>query len=844
MKRTIRIPVPLTPFFGREVELHAISRLLDEPGCRLITLTGPGGIGKTRLALEAARQAEDLFDGEVFVVPLDAVSSIDLLPLAVTDALRIVPSQVDPFDQLIQYIRGRRILLVLDNFEHLVDGAEMITHLLGSTENLKILATSREALNLKEEWIYPLSGIDVTPPNNGQDESSAVTMFTSCARRARPDFSLASEITSVTEICHLVEGMPLAIELAASWTRMLRCEVIAREIKENIRFLSTSIRNIPERHRSILAVFEQTWRMLKPDEQQVFKRLAVFRGGFDLPAAQQVASASLPVLSALADKSLLRRISSPNASGSEEQFALHELLRQFAQELLAASSEEQRDTLERHAAYYLTFLQSHYPDLHAGQQQEAIQTIQPYADNILAAWDWAVEQGKVSLLVNAVQALDSYYQFQSRFVEGSSHYQRTVSRLEQLPDSTDCHFTLAQVQVCLGWFYIRIGKFDAALTAIQSGQQLYRQGQVPPQNTGSHPTLGQAILAEISGDFTQAAALAEQVLAESEQRGDAHNAAFAKYVLASASLACGQYEKAQEHAQEACSRTRVINDQWFLAYCLNEWAHSQRALGSFDHARQLYLESYGIRQSFNDPEGMALALFHLGNVEMAARAYNRAEQYYRESVSLYADIFDRGGLAAALNGLGSVLIEQNKLAAASESVTRALKVAREINFIPQILAVLGCAGALLLRAGQPERGLALLRCVSEHPSSDEETRHKAAERLKGFRHQKYTSPYDANRDLSEVVSEALRYLQELPEGESGNFKSSSNAVYIGQVDVLTAREVEILRCMMAGLSNKEIAEKLILSLGTVKWYSSQIYAKLQVSSRTQAIAKAIDTGIL
>ena len=853
MDQSARLPTMLTPFFGRKAEMQAIRALLADPACRLLTLTGPGGMGKTRLALEAARAAlPDYADG-VYFIDLQSLPSGEMLPLAICDALAITRGQDGPLDHLLRFLAERQTLLVLDNFEQLLEAAELLTHLLLRAPGVALMVTSREALNLREEWLYPVGGIDLPAAPNGSSDwhetaraTSAVQLFAACAARVQPAFSLDGELEHVVEICRLVEGMPLAIELAASWARMLRCEIIAREIKENIHFLASGLRNIPERHRSILAVFESTWRMLQPPEQQAFMRMSVFRGGFDQAAAAAVAETSLPVMLALIDKSLLRQVANGEGDSRRIRFSVHEILRQFAHDALAQNEDARSHTHDRHAAYYLRFLQQRNDDLLGARQVEAVREIHAELENIRAAWQWAAEQGQADLLREAVQALDAYFQYQSRFREGADLFEHTMRVLDRHEASENRLHTQAQLWACLGWYGVRLGAFEQASRSFETARNLYERIHTPPpDHLGSDPPAGLAVLAVLRGDYAAAVALGEQVIENSRLRGHDHNLTFAHYMLAGARLAQGDSEAASRHAQEACSRSQQAGNDWMLAYSLNEWGHSLCALGDLTRARQLYQQSYHIRQSLNDPEGMALALNHLGKVALMEADYAEATRCFRESCAIYTTIFDRGGLSTALNGLGSSALGLGKLAEARDSLSRALLVAREIRFVPLIAAILVPAGELFIRAGLPERGVVLLDTARYSAASSKETRSLAEEavaRLPGARLDLRPSGASASpaADLDELAHDLLVEMENLTLEAPAQ---PPNPTAAGE-DALSLREVEILRWMDAGLTNQAIADQLVISIGTVKWYTSQIYAKMQVASRTQALAKARAMGIL
>lgn len=322
------LPTYTTPFIGREAELNEICALLGGPQARLVTIAGPGGMGKTRLGVEVARTLlPDFADGVCFV-PLLPVTSQDEIEPAIAARLNLrLREDGTAREQLLRYLRPKRLLLILDNFEHLINGAEVIAAILEDAPQVKILVTSQASVNLREEWVRFLDALNTT--------DSAIQLFYDRVQRVRGDFAADDHLKCVAHICALVQGVPLAIELAATWLKTLTCEDVAREIRQNIDFLATTQRDIEARHRSIQAVFEYAWNLLTPEEQGVFRRLSVFRGGFGLAAAQQVAGASALTLSELVGKSLLQY----NAAGLYE---IHNLLRQYAERKLETLDDTQR----------------------------------------------------------------------------------------------------------------------------------------------------------------------------------------------------------------------------------------------------------------------------------------------------------------------------------------------------------------------------------------------------------------------------------------------------------------------------------------------------------------------
>lgn len=392
------LPIPPTPIIGREDELGGISHLLANADCRLISLIGPGGIGKTRLGIEFATRQRGLFPDGVHFVPLASVNSAGSIVPAIADAFAFSFSgPSDPKEQLFDHLSHtirNSALLVLDNLEHLLAqspaAADLVAEILQRIPTVRILCTSRERLNLQGEWTFDLRGLIIPPPDAADDieQFSAAAMFVQAARRTSARFQLSeADRPHLFRICRLLEGIPLALELAAAWVGVLSCEEIAREIESNIDFLTTSMRNVPERHRSLRATFDHSWRLLTDEERDILSRLSIFHSGFDRSAAANVSGATLPVLSSLVSKSLMRRTEAG-------RYDLHEVIRQYASEHLEADPARCDETCARHCEYYMKFAAEHETKLKSAAQQESMRELTVELDNLRAAWMWGVEHDK------------------------------------------------------------------------------------------------------------------------------------------------------------------------------------------------------------------------------------------------------------------------------------------------------------------------------------------------------------------------------------------------------------------------------------------------------------------
>ena len=376
-----------TPFIGRTKELVELSARLVDPACRLLTLTGLGGSGKTRLALEVASAVgPQLPHGAVFVA-LQPLPRSDLLVPAIAQALGLAfDGEAEPERQLLDYLQDKTLLLLLDNFEHVLDGADLVNTILADAPGVKVLVTSREALNLQQEWLYPLKGLSapssIYSPSSA--EYDAVQLFLFHARRVQPDFDPACEHESVVRICSLVAGLPLAIELAAAWLKGASAAQLAAALQRNLDVLSTTARNVEDRHRSMRAVFDESWALLTQSERRTFARLCVFAGGFDAEAAGQVAAASFSTLATLVEKALVQ-------IASADRFTIHAMLRQYGMEQLDVEGETAATYL-CHSRYFAQLMLQHETALKQPEQLATMRAIERDFENIRLAWEWSTRQ--------------------------------------------------------------------------------------------------------------------------------------------------------------------------------------------------------------------------------------------------------------------------------------------------------------------------------------------------------------------------------------------------------------------------------------------------------------------
>ena len=830
------LPQSLTPFIGRAGELNDIKRRLLDPSCRLLTLLGAGGMGKTRLAIEVVSALKDFGDG-VFFVDLHPVTLNTGLVTAVADALHFpLSSQDSPQTQLRSYLQEQEMLLLLDSFEHLQDEAMLLAEWLQAAPKLKLLVTSQLTLNLQEEWLYPVGGLTYLASSDARAteecDCSATQLFNERAQQIQPHFATEAESAHVSQICQLVEGMPLAIELAATWAKALSCAEIAAEIEQNIEFLATGLRNVPERQRSIRAVFDGAWERLTDQEKIVFQRLAVFPDSFTRDAATAVSGATLPFLSAFVEQSLLQRL-------QNGRYTIHGLLRHYAREKLGQVPDECAAAQQSHADYFVRFMQQRRADLLGKRQQLSMTEIEPELEHIRAASKRIIQQEDTVAMQKLVLSFELYLQFCSRYLEAANLLEQSIAIVRS---AGQLNSFLAEMLVELAWVYVRFGRLEDAQLLAHEADDCYRELDLMPMpGQATDPQLVLGIIATIKGNYREAVEYGAQALQTSLASKHLSNQQFAYYVLAGAALAQGDFAQAQQYAQKMEMAVQASGDQWFAAYSQIMLGDIALALREMEVAKTHFATSYTLRQEFNDAEGMAVALVRLGQLALRENDYVVAQKQFTQAYDLYKHINDRGGLATVLSGLGKTAVAQQQLSTAQGHFHQALQIATDIEYASLIHLLLVCIGDLSVQTGRVARGLELLHLVVGDAHCAQEARDNGQRLLDNYKDVVTESEWETavSQSQTETIDAILPTIFTelaipIPEATQPVTHPQSPAL----VDQLTARELEVLQLIAEGLTNRQIADQLVISVGTAKYYTSQIYSKLHVSNRTQAVARA------
>lgn len=683
------LPTPATPLVGREAELERLVQLLGDPDCRLLTLLGPGGIGKTRLALEAACFVWNQFRDGVFFVPLEDTGSREHMATAIAQAMGLnFSGPQDPRRQVVSFLQRRQTLVFLDNLEHLLDGIDLLAEILEKAPGVKLLATSRERLQLRREWIFEVQGLPA--PGKGGLEAlenySATQLFLQRAKRARADFQLSDENRPhVARICRLAEGMPLAIELAAAWTPVLSCREIADEIERGLDILSTSFRDAPERQRSMRAVFDHSWQLLTEEEQRVLRQLSVFRGGCRREAARTVANADLIMLSSLIAKSFLRRT-------SRNRFTMHDLVHQYMAKHLREQSEEEEATRGRHAVYYMDLVARLEGDLKGARQQEALAQMDAEAENIRRAWRRAVELGDATVIRKPIRALWCYYDARGWFREAEANFRWAGDALEQILASQEVKepplvVLHAYIRAQQAWFLLRVGRFEDAAQLLQSSLEVLHAADAPPMLVDALQHAG--ALDRLMGNYTRSRVYYEEMLNNALQTGDTWNATIASGDIGLAAGELGDYEEARERMLGTVTSFRALGDRRMLAVALHFLGALSCTLGEYEEAQVYLEESLTLSRAIGDRWIENMSLRELGNLAGEMGKQQQAATMFRDSLALAREIGEHWSMLQALNCLGTTMLAVSDVDKAHEAFLEELTMAWEMQAIPDVLAALG-----------------------------------------------------------------------------------------------------------------------------------------------------------
>ncbi len=713
-----------TTFVGREAELNQILELVTG-GSRLVSIVGPGGMGKTRMAMELSNR---LRDGGVKVafVPLETLDAAGIAP-AIAEAIGFQYTGDDVIGSLAAHLARTDMTFVLDNFEHLVDGGRaVVARLLEEAPGVRFAVTSRVVLGLRGEWVFRAEGLGLDSAEG--ELSEAGRLFADRERQADAGLRNEPDAAAINEICRHVAGMPLAIELAAALRRYLGYREIAELVATDLSCLSSDLHDAPDRHRSIEALLDESCRHLSEGHQSMLWALGVFEGSFSAEAARSVAGASLPVLRVLVDSSLVQAVSG--------RFALHPLMRQLIQ---ARGGEDLEQLRERHAAYYSEYLSVRAESMETADQVATCRELDSDLANIQVAWRWAADRGRIDLLEAGRMTFFLYLTFRGRFYEAGEMGRFAIAAAEAAGEAG--LRLLSGLLVHRVWTSFRMGQPTAALSALQRAATVTEQtGYIHP-GIAMDPRVAVAGLRVGTGDYAMAYEAASRGLKSAQQREDQAAIAFASWMagvahfrqveLIWAQAADGRWEfspapsddvpapieESKRLIEQAARILEASGEQWLLGYVeiergLLASAYSNTA-ASCDH----YRASYEARRAIGDPQGMGSSLIYLCDTLSGMGYLEEARELHGEARALFERVGDGIGLAEVDRGEGFRLTNEGDYDGAREMFISGLERSMSMNFANNVLGILRGMADLLAMNGEAELAARVFNAVAWNPSA-------------------------------------------------------------------------------------------------------------------------------
>ncbi len=792
-----------TPFIGREQELELLSSLVDDKTVRLISIVALGGMGKTRLAVEIAQRKLDQFADRVFFVSFASVDSVGQIPHTIANTLGFRFFSSDPpIKQLEHFMARKNLLLILDNFEHLVEGSIYIKSILETCPHIQIIATTRQPLNLQSETLFYLLGLDMlrSDASDTAESTDAVQLFMQKARHVQPNFAVNAENTQVINaICKQVGGMPLAIELATSWLISLPLREIAARL--DIDLLTQSYQDMPERHQSIRDLLDQTWRMLDEDERLTFASLCLFQNGFTREAASGIVGVDAATIATLSQKALLQR------NPTTDRYHIHELLRQYGQSRLMEFPEQYEQLQQKVIEHYGALLDRFYEELQGPNQVTVLNLIDADIDNMQLGWQWALSSRSHHYLNAYLKCLSQYFMMRGRRLEGDHAISQIQDHLIGLEPALAAQGLMLLARLKIG------RQQNVSIALAQQAVRLWSEHGITPDTAFALGIMAQWLTeTELTGDIL-ALSLAVEALVDDDH--DYWNSAWIKFALGTLASQQGHTSAARQLFDQSAAGFRRKNARWGLTFPLGAIEQLMSDEGFLDQAKTLNQETLALCEETGDLEGILWRYWRLGEIAATQRDAVALRQVVCRALRLALTM----AFTLWQNIIGTLVV---KLLLLDQRWEQAVELA-----------------ALLQNHVTVEKGnLAGTYWLSEQLDIALATLERTLPASVFFAHQQHGA-------LQPFESYILAVVNEICEAATNGNQETNQPFTAGiLVEPLSGRELEILMLINDGLSNRDIADNLSITVGTVKVHTRNIYGKLNVNSRTQAVARARDLMLL
>lgn len=845
---------PAQPLIGRE---HTAADLAQRVRTtRFLTLTGPGGVGKTSLAVLVAHTVAAAFPDGVVWGDLSALRAAALVPSAIAEALGMAAARADQLPaQIAAALQGRRMLLVFDNCEQVLDAASFVAELLAATPSIHVLATSRAAWRIAGEQEYPLAPLALPAGDDPESigAAPAVQLLLERARPARRDLMLTpADAADLSAICRHLDGLPLAIELAAARLRVLAPHDLQVRLARSLPILTGGSRDAPDRQRTLRNTIAWSYDLLSVRAQAHLRQLAVFVGGADSAALRAVwtpvgGDAELyDALTVLVEHSLVISVADQTA----ERYRLFATVREFALEQLEAHGEAPAARL-RHARYYLALAEAAEPHLTGPGQAEWIARLALEQGNLLSALDWFLdgEHGDVEQALRLGTALARFWWITNRLIEGRTALERILAALSRAAQTATAHHAaLLQWAATMAW-----GQADYAAAQRQYTEALDRYRALHDQTGTARALKGLGTLAREQGRTQEARRLFEEALALMRAADDTWGLTLVLSHLGMTLETLGRYAEAYAIQTECLTLSRELDDNWSVAYALKDCAYLHLQLGIAAEARRQVGEALAIFARLDDTQGLAYALLVLGDIALHEGALAEAEEHFSRMRGLLETIGDQRGVALARCGLGDVALARGAHEAAHSHLRACLAGQHEQRNPITLPRGLEAAARLAAAVSEPERAVQLfaaadgIRRTMEIPLPAAQSAPQAAvigqvRRILGA--ERFAAAWSAGQALSDVEAIALAGRPLPPPQLTADAPRLVSQRSAPDHSALTAREREVLELLVRGLKNGAIAAALQMSPHTVHSHVRTIFSKLDVSNRAAATRVALEQGLV
>lgn len=843
------LPVQPTLFIGRVQEVATACSLLQRDDVRLLTLTGPGGTGKTRLGIQVAGQLLHSFSDGVFFVALAPIGDPALVASTVAQALGVIEAGDKPLaDSLKLYLRERRTLLVLDNFEQILDAAGMVADLLAACPYLNVLATSRERLRLRIEHEFPVPPLSMPdtsdlPTVEGLTQYEAVRLFIDRAVAIRPDFRIDnSNAPAVAEICARLDGLPLAIELAAARVKILQPDGILARLQNRLKLLTGGGRDLPARHQTLRGAIEWSYDLLEEAERLLFRRVSVFSGSYSLEAIEAVCCTGdidlycMDGVTSLMDKNLLRQAFGPDG---EIRFVMLETIQEYAREKLEESGEADMQR-EAHAQYFLRVAEGAKPQLRGAGQVEWLKRLEVEHDNFRSALKWAIEQGNSTLALELGAALMQFWKVHGHITEGRAWLEGALAGSRHAARAA-----WAEALMAVGTLAVAQGDYLRARPALLEGLALFRE--LGDKANASVTLRNLAYEARLQGENTAAYAYMQEGMELARELGDRLEVAIILGDMGILAQTMEDLPAARAHYEESLAIRRELKDKRGIAMQLVNLGELARGMGDYEAANSLYQEGLAIARELGDRLGVGMVLHNLGHVALHSRRYAQAYDLFAESLRIFSEMHNKRDIAYCLSAIAGVYgaVRQPQRAAMLFSAAQVLFNTISSRLDPaDLIEYERNLAATRLQLSPPDWGLAWE--AGQRMSVDEAVAY-ALQRAPQLDQPSVTvlPRPKTTAPLNPLVTAPL------PPGPlttspitTSNLNTGALGEEEGEGTGLSDREREVLRLVAMGLTDGQVAEQLFISPRTVHRHLSSIYSKLGVTTRTAAARLAVDHNII